>query len=142
MTSQTNAIRTVLLIVIVILLGQVGWQAWRIEGLKAELGFTERHLEERAGELAAARLTGRREEIVRAARWLHEFYGSADGLRRPNGLWLSEQKQPDFEALGAWVFDVYLNARLNGASDADARQAIVDAIKGTDEWRQAHSARD
>jgi hypothetical protein len=37
------------------------------------------------------------------------------------------------------VFDVYLNARLNGASDADARQAIVDAIKGTDEWRQAHA---
>lgn len=139
MTNHRNPVQMVLLFVIVILLGQVGWQVWRIETLKAELGFTKRHLEERAGELAAERLSGRREDIVRAAQWLHEFYGSAEGLRRPEGLWLSQQKQPDFEALGAWVFDVYLSARVNGASDADARQAIVDAIKGTDEWRRAHA---
>jgi transcriptional regulator with XRE-family HTH domain len=136
---QTNALRSVLIFVILVLLGQVAWQARRIEALKSELGFTQRHLEERAGDLAAERLNGRREDIVRAAQWLHEFYGSADGLRRPEGLWLSQQKQPDFEALRAWVFDVYLNARVHGASDADARQAVVDAIKGTDEWRQAHA---
>lgn len=26
--------------------------------------------------------------------------GSADGLRRPGGLWLAQQRQPDFEAIG------------------------------------------
>jgi len=133
------SLKAVLVSVIVILLGQVVWQMWRIERLKNEIGFTNRHLEERAGELAAERLHGHREDIVRASQWLHEFYGSADGLRRPEGLWLAQQRQPDFEALGAWVFDVYLNARVNGASDADARQAVVDAIKGTDEWRRVHA---
>lgn len=139
MPSAAKPLRTVLLSVIVILLGQVIWQAWRIERLKDEVGFTRRHIEERAGELAGERLKGHREDIVRVSQWLHEFYASADGLRRPDGLWLAQQKQPDFEALGAWVFDVYLSARVNGASDADARQAVVDAIKGTDEWRQAHA---
>lgn len=138
MTQPAKPVTTLLLVVIAILLGQVLWQALRIERLKNEVGFTERHLSEQAGKLAAERLNGHRADIVQATRWLHEFYASSDGLQRPDGLWLAQQKQPDFEAIGAWVFDVYLNARVNGASDADARQAIVDAIKQSDEWRRLH----
>lgn len=138
MSDRANPLRTLLLVVIVVLLGQVAWQAWRIEHLKEEVGYTRRHVEEQAGRRSTELLKGRRGEIVEATQWLHEFYASDSGLRRPNGLWLAQRNQPDFEAIGAWVFDVYLNARVNGASDEAARQAIVDAIKATDEWRRAH----
>lgn len=127
-----------LLIVIVILLGQVIWQASRIQTLKADVGYQQRHMEEQAGQLATERLRGRREDVVRASQWLHEFYKSADGLQRPDGLWLPGPKQPDFEALGAWIFDVYLNERIKGTPEDDARRVVADAIKGSDELRQLH----
>lgn len=136
--QRLKPITTLLLGVIVILLAQVAWQVRRIDQLKTEVGFNQRHLDELAGRLAGERLQSRREDVVQATRWLHEFYASAEGLRRPDGLWLTAQHQPDFEAIGAWIFDVYLSARVQGASDADARRAIVDAIRDTDEWRQVH----
>jgi hypothetical protein len=126
---------------IVILMGHITWQTVQLRSLRAELRYMERQSEENVSRLAAERLRGRREDIVRTSRWLHEFYASTEGLQRPDGLWISSEKHPDFEAIGAWVFDVYLNARINGASDADARQAVVDAIHATDEWRRVHKAR-
>ena len=138
MPERANSVRTVLLVVIVVLLGQVAWQAWRIENLKVDVSYNRRHIEEQAGRLSSELLKGRRGEIVQATQWLHEFYASDRGLRRANGLWLEPQNQPDFEAIGAWIFDVYLTARVNGASDEAARRAIADAIKATDEWRRAH----
>jgi len=138
MPERANSVRTVLLVVIVVLLGQVAWQAWRIENLKVDVSYNRRHIEEQAGRLSSELLKGRRGEIVQATQWLHEFYASDRGLRRANGLWLAPQNQPDFEAIGAWIFDVYLTARVNGASDEAARRAIADAIKATDEWRRAH----
>ncbi len=137
--ERHRAVTTLLLIVVVILLGQAVWQYTRIQSLKAQLADALRHVDEQAGRIAAQRLLGRREDIVRTSQWLHEYYASDEGLRRPDGLWLPDQKKPDFEAIGAWVFDVYLNARVKGASDADARQAVVDAIHGTDEWRRVHA---
>ena len=44
----------------------------------------------------------------------------------------------DAEAIGTWILDVYLKARIEGKSDAEARQSITDAIKGSDEWRRKH----
>lgn len=126
---------------IVLLMGHIAWQTFQVRSLRAELRYKERHYEESVGQLATERLRGRREDIVRTAQWLHEYYASADGLQRPDGLWNSIEKHPDFEGIAAWVFDVYLNARINGASDADARQAVVDAIHGTDEWRRVHAKR-
>jgi hypothetical protein len=75
---------------------------------------------------------------MNAAQWLHDYYGSDEGLRRPDGLWRADQKQPDFEALGAWIIDVYLNARVEGRTDEEARQMIRTAIQGSDEWRRVH----
>ena len=124
---------------IVLLLGHIAWQTFQVRSLRAELRYKERHYEESVGQLATERLRGRREDIVRTTQWLHEYYASADGLQRPDGLWNAIEKHPDFEGIAAWVFDVYLNARINGASDADARQAVIDAIHGTDEWRRVHS---
>jgi hypothetical protein len=34
-----------------------------------------------------------------------------------------------------------MKARIEGKSDAEARQSIADAIKGSDEWKSKHSAK-
>ena len=45
---------------------------------------------------------------------LDDFYRAPEGLQRPEGLSINEA--PDFEGIAAWIFDVYLNARLAGRS--------------------------
>ncbi len=129
---------SVMAIVILLLLGQVAWQSMQISGFKSEIQQQQRTLENRAATLANEKLQGRREEMVRAAQWLEDFYRSPDGLQRPDGLWLPDRHQTDVEALGVWIFDVYLNARITGATEEQARQTVVDAIRGTDEWRRKH----
>ena len=57
---------------------------------------------------------------------------------RPNGLYNADAQKVDAEAIGTWILDVYLQARIAGKSDAEARQSIADAIKGSDEWRSKH----
>jgi hypothetical protein len=78
---------------------------------------------------------------MQAAQWLHQYYGSDEGLKRPDGLWRTDQKQPDFEAFGAWVIDVYLNARVEGKSDEEAKQLIRNAIQSSDEWKRVHATK-
>jgi hypothetical protein len=103
--------------------------------------FQQRQFEAQVGKLAAEKLKGHRGDVMQAAQWLHQYYASPEGLRRADGLWRSDQKQPDFEALGAWIIDVYLNARVEGKSDEEAKQLIKDAIQGSDEWRRVHEAK-
>jgi hypothetical protein len=79
-----------------------------------------------------------RHEMARAARWLHEYYASPEGLQRQGGL--GQDGNLDFDALGAWVFDVYMKERINHASEQDARAAVMRAIESTDEWRAKHPA--
>ena len=137
--DRSRLLTTILVVVVVILIGQVYWQQRRIQQLQFSMEFQQRQFDEQAGKLAAERLKGYRADVMQAAQWLHQYYASDEGLRRKDGLWLADRHQPDFEALGAWVFDVYLNARVKGASDDEARQAIVDAIRGSDEWRRVHT---
>lgn len=54
-------------------------------------------------------------------------------LQRPNGL--SIHGRPDFEGLAAWIFDVYLNARLQGKSKNEARNLYQNEIRKSTEWR-------
>ena len=75
-------------------------------------------------------------EIQRTMTWLNEYYKSSEGLQRPEGLWI--EGHPDYEGLSVWVFTVYLPHRLKGDSEAQSRQAIVDAVKQSDEWRTKH----
>ena len=77
-----------------------------------------------------------RQELAAAANWLHDYYQSQDGLQRPQGLWLNDR--PDFEGVAAWILDVYLWARVEGVSDEEARQRIVQAIQGSEEWKTKH----
>ena len=139
--DRSRILTTILLVVVVVLLGQVYWQNRRIAQLQSSMEFQQRQFETQVGKLAAEKLKNQRANVVQAAQWLHDYYKSDEGLRRADGLWRADQKQPDFEALGAWIFDVYLNARVEGKSDEEARKLITDAIQGSDEWRRVHAAK-
>ena len=139
--DRSRLVTTILLVVVVILIGQVYWQNRRITQLEWSMDFQKRQFEEQVGKLAADKLKNQRGNITQAAQWLHDYYKSDAGLRRADGLWRADLKQPDFEALGAWIFDVYLNARVEGKSEEEARKLITDAIQGSDEWRRVHAAK-
>jgi hypothetical protein len=136
--DRSRLITTILLVVVVVLIGQVYWQQRRIQQQQSSMEFQQRQFEQQAGKLAAERLKGHRADVMQAAQWLHQYYASDEGLRRADGLWRSDQKQPDFEAIGAWIIDVYLNARIEGKTDDEAKKMITDAIQGSDEWRRGH----
>jgi hypothetical protein len=137
-SRRLKTANTILALVVLVLLGQAAWQAMRISGLKAELEQSQRALEGRVESLAAEKLKFRREEMASIVQWLDEFYRSQDGLQRPGGLVNLSTNRTDGEAIGVWVLDVYLKARIEGASEEEARQRVADQIKGTDEWRLKH----
>lgn len=127
-----------LAIVTLLLLGLVSWQQLRLDAVTADLGQAERDLAFKAETLAKAKLHGHREELVAAVAFLDDLYRSNDGLQRPGGLYAADAQKVDAEAIGTWILDVYMKARIEGKSDAEARQSITDAIKGSDEWRRKH----
>lgn len=116
------------IVVGVALLALYQWSIVRT--LRAELADTGRVLK------VCRETVPSREELTAAAVWLHEYYQSQDGLQRPQGLWLGDR--PDFEGLSAWVLDVYVWARAEGATVDEARQRIVLAIQSSDEWKAKH----
>jgi hypothetical protein len=132
-----KTLNTLLALVVLVLLGQAAWQAMRMSALRAELAQSQRDLEGRVEALAAERLTFRREEMASTVAWLDEFYRSKEGLQRPGGL-VNAESRPDGEAIGVWILDVYLKARIEGASEEQARQRVMDNIKATEEWRKKH----
>jgi hypothetical protein len=77
-----------------------------------------------------------RDEFVDLLQRLDRFYASTDGLQRPAGL--SIAGGPDFLGIAAWVFDVYLNQRLGGASSTAAWVTVENGIRATAEWRSKH----
>ncbi len=137
--DRSRLITSILLLVIVALVGQVYWQTRRISQLHESMQFQQKQFELQATQLAGEKLRGYRGDVMQAAQWLHQYYASDEGLKRANGLWRADQKQPDFEAFGAWVIDVYLNARVEGRSDEEAKQMIRTAIQGSDEWKRVHA---
>ena len=137
-TSRLRTTNTLLAIVVLILLGQIAYQEMRISGLKADADQARRDLESRVERLALDKIQSRREEMVAAVAFVDDLYRSADGLQRPSGLYNSDAQHIDAEAIGTWVLDVYMKARIEGKTDAEARQSIADAIKGSDEWKRKH----
>ena len=137
-SSRLRTTNTFLAIVILILLGQIAYQEMRISGLKAEIDQAKRDLESRVEKMALDKVQSRREEMVAAVGFVDDLYRSTDGLQRPGGLYNLDAQRVDAEAIGTWVLDVYMKARIEGKTDADARQAISDAIKGSDELKHKH----
>ena len=111
----------------------------RLSGLQADLDQSQRELLNRVEKLATEKVRTHREEVVAAVAFVDDLYRSADGLQRPGGLYMPAAQKVDAEAIGTWVLDVYMQARIAGKSDADARQSIAEAIKGSDEWRRKHA---
>lgn len=79
------------------------------------------------------------DEVLSTMEWVDSFYRSSDGLGRPNGM--SIDGKPDFEAIAAWVFDVFVNSRLSGLSAEASRQNVLNAIEQTTEWLNKNAAR-
>ena len=131
-------IKPFMAIVILLLLGLAAWQELRVSSLTAEVEQSQREVLRRAERIAQDKLQGHREEMVQAVAFVDDLYRSPDGLMRPAGLYNPDAKKIDAEAIGTWILDVYLQARIAGKSDAEARQSIADAIKGSDEWRSKH----
>jgi hypothetical protein len=137
--SRLKATNTLMALVILLLLGQAAWSEMRVSGLKADLDQVRRDLTLKVERLANEKLQGHREELVAAVGFVDDLYRSPEGLQRPGGLYSVEAQKVDAEAIGTWILDVYLQARIAGKSDAEARQSIADAIKGSDEWRRKHA---
>jgi hypothetical protein len=140
--SRVNRLRTMntfMAIVILLLLGQIVWRELRVSSLKADLDQAHRDLTTRVERMATEKLQGNRAEMVNAVAFVDDLYRSPEGLMRPDGLYMPDAKRVDAEAIGTWVIDVYLQARIAGKSDEEARQSIADAIKGSDEWRRKHA---
>ena len=111
----------------------------RISSLKADVEQTRRELTTRAERMASDKLQSHREEMVNAVAFVDDLYRSPEGCSGPDGLYIPDAKKVDAEAIGTWILDVYMQARIAGKSDAEARQSIADAIKGSDEWRRKHA---
>lgn len=107
-----------------------------VERTRIDSDELQRLVDQRARKLMVDAVRDRRHDMIAAGQWLHSFYQSDEGLKRPEGLWID--KHPDFEGIGAWLFDVYLADRLLGNDDAAARKKVVDGIRQSDEWRQKH----
>ena len=78
-----------------------------------------------------------RSEFLTVQERLDAYYRDFDGLQRPGGL--SIGGAPDFAGIAAWVFDVYLNARLAGRPADGAWSEVVRNIQNSDEWKSKHS---
>jgi hypothetical protein len=136
---RLRIINTILALAILLLLGQLAWLQMRVSSLRADLDQSNRELTTKVERLAMDKVQSHREEMVAAVAFVDDLYRSDDGLQRPGGLYLPDAKRVDAEAIGTWILDVYMKARIEGKSDTEARQSIADAIKGSDEWRRKHS---
>ena len=134
-------IKSVMAIVILLLLTVFVWQERRVSSLEAEVEQSRREVARRSERIAQDKLQFHRAETVEAVAFVDDLYRSPEGLMRPGGLYNPDAKKVDAEAIGTWILDVYLHARIAGKSDAEARQSIADAIKGSDEWRSKHPSR-
>lgn len=136
--SRLRAANTFMALAILLLLGQMAWQQMRIGSLKADLEQSQRDLTTKVEHLALEKIQTHREEMVTAVAFVDDLYRSDDGLQRPGGLYIPDAHRVDAEAIGTWILDVYMRARIEGKSDQEARQSIGDAIKGSDEWHRKH----
>jgi hypothetical protein len=130
MLTRILAVATAILATIVVV------QYSRITRMSADFAQAQAQAAAQARTALIDSLEGQGAEIQRTLQWLNEFYKSQDGLQRPDGLLIAGH--PDFEGIGVWIFDVYLRQRLKGQTEDQARFAIVDAIKQSDEWRRKH----
>jgi hypothetical protein len=126
----------ILAVVSALLAALVIHQYSQIGQLRAEVANAEERGAMNAKSSMVNSLTEQGAELQRTMTWLNDYYKAPDGLRRPGGLWIDGH--PDYEGLTVWVFTVYLPHRLRGDTEEQSRQAVVDAIKQSEEWQVKH----
>jgi hypothetical protein len=129
----------VLAVVVTLLVIVCGRQYSEIRNLRLRLDALQVRALADDRRAAADSMAGQGSEIAGVLAWLHGYYKAAEGLQRPDGLWIDDH--PDYEGIAHWVFDVYLRNRLGGLTPMQAQQAVDEAIKGTDEWRTKHQTK-
>ena len=133
MLTRVLAVATALLAFLVIhQYNQVGL-------LNTQVADAQMNAVQRARAITSDSLDRQTAEIERVMKWLDDFYKSPDGLQRPEGLWIDGH--PDFGGISAWVFEVYLRNRLKGLTEDQAKQAVENLIKQSEEWRAKHPTR-
>jgi hypothetical protein len=126
----------ILAVVSALLAALVIHQYSQIGQLRAEVANAEERGAMNAKSSMVNSLTEQGAELQRTMSWLNDYYKAPDGLKRPGGLWIDGH--PDFEGLSVWVFTVYLPHRFRGDTEEQSRQAVVDAIKQSEEWQVKH----
>jgi hypothetical protein len=122
---------------VVILVGFSAQEYRQIQGLRRDVESAQVRAAATAKASVADWLGTEIEENGHALEWLHSYYKSKDGLQRPEGLWIDGH--PDYTGISTWVFDVYMANRLKGRSETEAKQAVENAIRQSDEWRTKHA---
>jgi hypothetical protein len=126
-----------ILVVIAVILAAFSAQEYvQIQGLRREVEAAQARADARARSVVADWLGEQIGENDHAIEWLHNFYKAPEGLQRPEGLWIGDH--PDYTGISTWILGVYVSGRLKGQSEAQARQAVEDGIRQSDEWRSKH----
>src|ERR1700749_2317413 len=122
-----------ILVVIAVILAAFSAQEYvQIQNLHREVDAAQGAAADRARGAVADWLCEQITENDHAIEWLHNFYKSPDGLQRPDGLWIDGH--PDYTGISTWILRVYMSSRLKGQTEAQAKQAIQDGIRGSEEW--------
>jgi len=125
------------LVVVTVILAALSIQEYlQVQSLRRELDATQARAAVSARAAVADWLGGQISESDGAMQWLHDYYKSAEGLQRPQGLWIDGH--PDYTAISTWVFGVYMGNRLRGKTDEQAKQAMTNEIRQSEEWRLKH----
>ena len=109
-------------------------EAFALVSLKGDLAVLQ--ASERAFASAGRRMSDRGDEMRRATEWLQSFIEAPDGLARQGGL--CSGGTLDSAAITEWLYDGYLKYRFDGETEEGARQRVVDAIRETPDWHEAH----
>ena len=113
-----------ILVVIAVILAAFSAQEYgQIQSLRRDL------------ETAQARATASARASV--AEWLGRHQDRRGRpLQRREGLWIDGH--PDYTGISTWILAVYLESRLKGRTEAEAKQAVETAIRQSEEWRSKH----
>lgn len=136
LTRILGVVAALLAALVIYQYSEIGDLHSQIGELRAEIATAQEHGAQQARVALVESIEAQGAEIQRTMTWLNDYYKSPEGLQRQGGLWIDGH--PDYEGLAVWAFSVYLPHRLKGDSEALSRQAVIDAIKQSDEWRTKH----
>ena len=123
MLTRILAVATALLAALVV------HQYNRIGDLRLQVAEAQTTAGLQARVLAADSMEGQGADVQRAMEWLNDFYKSADGLQRSEGLWIRDH--PDFEGIGTWRSIVFVTGCGARPKSRRARRSSTPSSRAT-----------